>query len=198
MVREKHLQKSAIVRIYVTLGLLLLFVFLSFYGLYSNSNGSKERYETLIATDKAGGDVETALNDLRVYIYSHMNTQIGSDTGIKPPIQLEGTYERLVAEEEERVSKINEDLYATAQVECERSLPTGFSGSNRLACIERYVDNNSVKAQTIEDDFYKFDFAPPLWSPDLAGFSILISIILGLVLIIDIYLYFRTRHLVRM
>lgn len=198
MVKEKHLQKRALIRIFVVGILLVISVFLSFVGLTLNSQGAKERYDTLISVDQAGGDVETALNELRVYIYSHMNTQIGSDLGVKPPIQLEGTYSRLVKAEEDKVAKTNEALYATAQAHCESSQPAGFSGRNRLACIEAYVDANGVEPKAIEDDFYKFDFAPPIWSADLAGFSIIFSGILGTILLIDVFLYYRTRHLVQM
>ncbi|MFT4532269.1 MAG: hypothetical protein ACI9T8_000280 [Candidatus Saccharimonadales bacterium] len=198
MARDKHLQKRALIRIYVVAVLLAAGIFFSFIGLTKNSQGAKDRYDTLISVDEAGGDVETALNDLRTYIYSHMNTQIGSDLGIRPPIQLKGTYDRLVTTEEERVTKAGEALYATAQADCESRLPTGFSGSNRLACIEAYVDSNAINSQDIEDDFYKFDFAPPIWSADLAGISIIFSGILGFMLAVDILLYFRTRHTVQM
>jgi len=199
--KEKNLQKRAKIKLFVFGGLTVLFIALSFLGLTMNSQGAKERYDTLIAVDQAGGDVELALNELRAYIYSHMNTQIGSDLGVNPPIQLKGTYDRLVAAEKQKQAQPNDTLYAEAQADCERSQPAGFSGSNRLACIEAYVDANGVTSETpiqIEEDFYKFDFASPRWSADLAGFSILFSTIFGITYIVSIVLYYRTKNMVEL
>ncbi len=200
MAKDKHLQQRALLRVVVFGIVTVFFVTLSIVGLISNSNEAKQRYDSLIAVDQAGGDVEKSLNELRSYIYSHMNTQIGSELGVKPPIQLKGTYERLVAQEQEKAAKSNEALYAEAQAECERTQPAGFSGSNRLECITAYVDANGVKveAKAVEEDFYKFDFVPPRWSPDLAGFSIVLASIFGIVFIIDLLLYFKTKRTVNM
>ena len=194
----KHQQKQAIIRVFGFGIVTCMLVGLSVYGLIMNSQGAKDRYDNLVAVDNAGGDVEKALNDLRQYIYTHMNTRIGSDLGIHPPIQLKGTYERLVAAEEARIAKVNEPLYARAQTDCEARLPNGFSGSNRLECIEAYVDANGVEVNSIEDDFYKFDFVPPRWSPDLAGFSIIFAFLFGLIFLIDLFLYLRTKRMVEL
>ena len=129
-----------------------------------------------------------------------MNTQIGSDTGIRPPIQLQGTYQRIVAERERAAGQTNEELYERAQNDCESRNPDGFSGSNRLDCIAAYVDENGVQEGVnilVEDDLYKFDFASPRWSPDLAGFSIVFSVVFGVLTMIDLIIYFRTRNLVK-
>ena len=198
MVKQKNLQKRAFIRMIIFGCVTILFTVLSFVGLMQNSQGAVDRFETLKAVDKAGGDVEGALNDLRTYIYSHMNTQIGSELGINPPIQLSGTYDRLVAAEQARVSRINESLDSKAIAYCEAQNPDGFSGRYRIECVESYKVKNGAEQKVIEDDFYKFDFVPPRWSPDLAGFSILLAIFSGLIFFIDLILYFRTRHMVHM
>ncbi len=198
MAKHKHLEKSALLKISVFGVLFIVSVMIAFVGLSMNSQEAKQRYETLIAVDQAGGDVETALDDLRTYIYRHMNTQIGSDLGINPPIQLRGTYERLVAAEEARRGTTREKIYEQAQQDCERRQPTGFSGSNRLTCIEAYVDANSTQTDTVEEDLYKFDFASPVWSPDLAGFSILAASVFGLAFTLQVIIYFRIKHMVKL
>jgi len=197
MVKHKHLEKRSILLLSVFGALFVFFTILSIIGLTQNSQGAKERYDTLIAVDQAGGDVETALNDLRLYIYSHMNTQIGSELGIHPPIQLKGTYERLVAAEEHRVAQANETIYAAAQADCEQKFAAGSLRNGRVQCVEAYLDANGVKAKTIEDDFYKFDFVPPTWSADLAGISILLAGAFGIIFSIDLILYFKTRSMVK-
>jgi len=198
MTKHKHLEKRALLRLSVFGIATVSFVVLSFIGLTANSQGAKDRYDTLIAVDQSGGDVEAALNDLRTYIYNHMNTQIGSDLGIRPPIQLSGTYSRLVDAETARVTKANDDVYAKAQAECETLYGAGSLRDARVPCVQEYIDNNTVKPTIIEDDFYKFDFVPPRWSTDLAGFSILFAGIFGLIFSIDLILYFRTRSMVRL
>jgi hypothetical protein len=198
MNKQKHLEKRALLRLVVFGTVTVFFVAMSIIGLTQNSQGAKERYDTLIAVDQAGGDVESALNDLRGFIYSHMNTQIGSELGIRPPIQLKGTYERLVAIEEARVAKANESIYAAAQADCEQKFPAGSLRNGRVQCIQSYIDENGAKQQVIEDDFYKFDFVPPRWSADLAGISILLAGIFGLIFSVDLILYFRTRSMVHL
>jgi hypothetical protein len=197
MSKHKHLEKRSILLLAVFGGLTVLFVILTVLGLTANSKGAKDRYDALIAVDQAGGDVETALNELRVYIYSHMNTQIGSELGIRPPIQLKGTYERLVAAEEERVRVANERVYEEAQAFCEQNNPAGSLVSGRVPCVEQYVDENGVEANVIEDDFYKFDFVPPRWSPDLAGISMLLAGVFGLLFAVDLMLYLRTKSMIQ-
>lgn len=166
-----------------------------------NSREAKRRYDILIATDAAGGDVEGALRSLRTYIYAHMNTTIGSPTGVRPPIQLKGTYDRLTAAERARAAaakEANAGLYTKAQAECERLIPDGLSGRGRVPCITEYVTKNSQSEteQTIPDGLYKYDFVSPIWSADTAGIGMIVTAILGLVFVYRIVTYKRVkRHL---
>lgn len=171
-------------------------VFLFFTGMIRNGNGAVERFNALNAVDQAGGDVETALNELRSYIYSHMNTEIGGPNGIYPPIQLKGTYERLVAIEQARVKDANDLLYPEAQAFCEANGNQGFSGRNRTECIAEYIEKNGTKAKEVEEAYYKYDFTAPRWSPDLAGYSLIASIIFGFMTLVSLLMYFRTKHAV--
>lgn len=131
----------------------------------------------LLAVDKQNGDVNSALNKLRKYMYSHMNTDLSAGGTIRPPIQLKYSYERLVSAEKDRVSKANTKIYNDAQKECERLFPVGLSGSGRIPCITDYVSKNGVSEQPISDALYKFDFVSPSWSPDLAGWSIVFGVL---------------------
>ena len=135
--------------------------------------------------DEQNGDVEAALRRLREHVYNHMNSNLGGGaTNIQQPVQLKYRYERLVAAEKARVSAENERIYNDAQVECERRFPSGLSGSNRIPCIEEYVSSRNVKEQPIPDALYKFDFIAPVWSPDLAGLSLLLSAVLLLLALV--------------
>lgn len=167
-------------------------VFLNSY--IGNSELAKQKYEVLLAVDAAGGDVEKALYDLRVFVYSHMNTTIGSETGVRPPIQLKYTYERLVAAEKERVKKANDDLYNKGQVVCEQQFPNDFSGRARVPCVSEYVITNAVKEQTIPEGLYKYDFVSPLWSADAAGISLLVTLLCVFLFVVRLLIYKSMKH----
>lgn len=141
--------------------------------------------DAVYQADEQNGDVESALKNLRKHVYSHMNTELSSGSNaIYPPIQLKFTYERLQKAEQERVTSANEKIYSQAQIECEKRFPQGLSGSNRLPCIEEYVSNNGEKEREIPKELYQFDFVSPAWSPDLAGWSLLASLILSVLLFV--------------
>ena len=126
--------------------------------------------------DKENGDIEAALRELRTYVASHMNTNLSSGANaIKPPIQLKYRYERLLKAEQDRISTENAQIYTAAQAECEKQFPTGLSGSGRIPCITQYISSRGVQQNAIDASLYKFDFVSPLWSPDLAGWSLIVA-----------------------
>jgi preprotein translocase subunit SecF len=129
--------------------------------------------------DKNNGDVNTTLNDLRKYVYGHMNTNLSSGgNAIKPPIQLKYTYERLQSSEQKRVDSANTNVYTQAQVYCQQQNSVDFSGRNRVPCVQDYVTNHGEKANTVPAALYQYDFVSPTWSPDLAGWSLVLSVLL--------------------
>ena len=154
----------------------VIFGVISVLSLRNNNVTTLKLRDKVIAADKANGDVDGALKSLREYIFAHMNTDLSSGPGaIKPPIQLKYRYERLVAAENERVGKENDQIYTDAQKECEKKFPAGFSGSGRIPCIKDYIASHGIVEEEIPDSLYKFDFVSPRWSPDLAGWSLIIT-----------------------
>ena len=133
--------------------------------------------DTVYSADKDNGDVAKALNELRSYVYTHMNTNLATSDGVYPPIQLKYTYDRLVTAESARVAAANTQLYTQAQAYCQQQNSTDFSGRNRVPCISQYVSSHGAKPQAVPDALYKFNFASPRWSPDLAGWSIVITLV---------------------
>jgi hypothetical protein len=126
--------------------------------------------------DQQNGDVEKALQNLRAYVGTHMNTSLATGDGVYPPIQLKYTYARLQAAEQKRVDDVNSAVYTEAQHYCEGLYPSSFSGGPRVPCIEQYVKDHGTTAQPITAAMYKFDFATPSWSPDLAGWTLVLGI----------------------
>lgn len=155
----------------------LIFGGISIYGMRQNNLTMLKLRDQVFAADKSGGDVEGALRNLREFIYSHMNTNLNTGTSVKPPIQLKYTYDRLVQAEKDRVGTANTQIYTDAQHHCEALYPGSFSGGPRVPCITDYVNTHGVKQQPIPDSLYKFDFVSPAWTPDLAGWSLVIAVI---------------------
>jgi preprotein translocase subunit SecF len=139
--------------------------------------------DKVYAADKDDKDINTALNNLRTYVYGHMNTNLSSgNNNIKPPIQLKYTYQRLVAAQQNQLQTANQQLYKDAQAYC---LATN-NGSFDNPCVQNYVVNHGIKQAdvNIPVGLYQFDFISPSWSPDLAGWSLLASLIFLLAFVV--------------
>jgi len=147
------------------------------FSLRANNEHMIQLRDDVYAADKNNGNVEQALKNLQAYVYAHMNTDLAAGpNAVHPPIQLKYTYDRLVAAENARVQAANAHLYTNAQSYCQTLIPTGFSGRYREACINQYVTARGAKAQPIPKNLYEFDFVAPKWSPDLAGWSMALTI----------------------
>ena len=134
--------------------------------------------DKVLQVDKDNGDVEVALRELREFTYSHMNANLaGGANSIYPPIQLKYRYERLAKAEKEKSAAVNAKVYSDAQATCERLYPASVSGGPRVPCIQDYVTQHGAKEQTIPDSLYKFAFVSPIWWSDLAGWSLIVSLL---------------------
>ncbi len=164
------------VNIWIFLVIAVVAGLVAIYSLRQNNLRAIELRNQVVEVDKNNGDVESALRELREHIYSHMNTNLSSgDNSISQPIQLKYRYERLVEAEQKKLSVQNTQIYTEAQAECEKQFPVGLSGSGRIPCITEYVSARGVEQKEIPEELYKFDFVAPFWSPDLAGWSLVIS-----------------------
>lgn len=173
-----------LVRLRVVPAILFLFLAISFgvvsiFALRANNQKMIELREAVYVADEQNGDVEGALRALRQHVHTHMNTSLtAGDNSIRPPVQLKYTYERLA--EAEQAKRVNNDgLITEAQNHCEQTQPQSFYGRGRLDCIRQYLDQHGVSVSdeiNIPEDLYKFDFVSPKWSPDLAGWSLVLTV----------------------
>jgi hypothetical protein len=135
--------------------------------------------DAVYVADKDNKDINAALNNLRTYVYGHMNTNLTSgNNNIKPPIQLKYTYQRLVDAQQNAVQAANQQIYTDAELYCQ-SINNTFFGTTRVPCVQNYVANHPIKVANINipAGLYQFDFVSPSWSPDLAGWSLVASLI---------------------
>ena len=154
--------------------------------LRNNNQTMVDLRQDVYTADKNGGDINTALNNLRAYVYGHMNTDLSSGgNNIKPPIQLKYTYQRLYDAQLNTVQTANQQLYTDAENYCQ-SINQAYFGTTRVPCVQNYVINHGLKQADIQipAGLYQFDFVSPTWSPDLAGFSLLLSIIFLLAFVV--------------
>jgi hypothetical protein len=64
--------------------------------------------------------------------------------------------------------------------------------------MQDYITSHSPDAPQLNlppKELYTFDFVSPVWSPDLAGFSVLATVILGLVIVAWLLSYVLVRFI---
>jgi hypothetical protein len=173
---------------------LIIFVIsagVSIVSLRNNNEHMAKLRNAVYTADANDGNVEGALHNLQAYVTANMNTNLSNGpNAVYPPIQLKYTYDRLVQSESQDASNANETLYTNAQNYCQQLDPTDFSGHNRVPCIEQYVESHGAQLATIPAALYEFDFISPVWSPDLAGWSLIVTLISALLFAVS---YATTR-----
>lgn len=182
---KRHLHhlwtKLRLIQPWYFLVLALLTGLVCIFALRANNQHMLRLRDAVYSADKSNGDVQGALNKLQAYVTSHMNTNLSTGTSVYPPVQLKYTYDRLVQAQEAAgaPNDTSTPLYTEAQAYCEQQDPVDFSGHNRVPCIEQYVQSHGGTAApttvNIPDALYKFAFISPRWSPDLAGWTMLVA-----------------------
>jgi hypothetical protein len=161
--------------------LLILAVFIAATFLRLNNIGMVERRAAVLNADQAGDDEITInrLYDLQRYVSAHMNTDMGKG------VYLESSYKRdtQAAFDAAAVdSNPNGNIYKKAQEVCaprfsRYSYAYLQCTTGELAKYPAAADlQNAVAAP--KADSYLHSFASPLWSPDFAGWSIVLCVVL--------------------
>lgn len=175
-------------------GLSLVLAWVCVQQLKQNNLGMIARRDAVFRADKENGDVEGALRELRTYIYGHMNTSLTTGPNpVYPPIQLKYTYERKQAERQAQLGQNRSTLYHEAQQACD-SQGRDLSVSDTVSCIENYAAERGVQLATIPDALYKFDFTSAKWTPDLAGWSLVGSVVSMLACILLVGIRFAAKR----
>lgn len=155
------------------------------FALRANNEHMVKLRDAVYTADQNNTNVSQALQQLQAYVTTHMNTNLSSGNGsVYPPIQLKYTYQRLVANESAEAAQSNTQLYTQAEDYCQNQIPVGFSGRYRVPCVEQYVQSHDSSLPTIPTALYEFDFVSPTWSPDLAGWSMLTTILSGILFLL--------------
>jgi hypothetical protein len=179
----KDLQR---VKTWQLLILLILAGFLSATFLRLNNIGMVERRAAVVSADEAGNqdDLVTRLYDLQRYVSSHMNTDMGKG------VYLEASYKRdsqKILDAASSEQNPNGNIYQKAQDVCAPKF-SGYSAAylqcttSELAKYPAATDLLSA-AKLPSADSYLHAFVSPLWSPDFAGWSLVVCGVLALMIV---------------
>lgn len=173
--------------------ILLTIVFggLALVNLRANNQRMGELKEAVVEADQEGEGVYEALNDLATYIFRHMNTST--------EIELAATYDRHVqrATAGSQTDSVDAHIYEAAERECNKP---NVPGTIRAQCFEDYVlehappGSNPQPVELPLKQPYTYSFVAPVWSPDIAGFSLLLFAISGLWLLAKTSLWLVRHH----
>ena len=140
-----------------------------------NNVGMVQRRDAVIAADKQGNaDVtRNRVLDLQRYVSTHMNTG-------QNDVYLASQYERDKAALVQQAA-VNSESGEVINAKVDAICKPQFSGYNQgyVNCFAREYAKFAPghdpvsKVKMPDPDKYRFVFAPPLWSPDFAGFSLL-------------------------
>lgn len=166
--------------------LFLLACFISATFLRLNNIGMVERRNAVISADEKGDEqaIISRLYDLQRYVSSHMNTDMGGG------MYLEASYKRdaQAAYDEAAVdSNPNGNIYKKAQDVCAPQF-SRYS-YQYLQCttgeLAKYPSASDLVAsiKAPKADSYKHDFVSPVWSTDFAGWSVLVTALIGLMIL---------------
>lgn len=186
------------VPLWLFLGLTLLFGITAVFSLRANNQQMIELRQAVLDADEQDGDIEGTLNELREYVYTHMNTNLSAGNNpIKPPIQLKHHYERLQKAEQARVGATNEKLLNDAQNYCEKLFPGGVGDDGTVPCIKEFMEIRGAKFKEIPKEAYMFDFVSPSWSPDLAGWSLVVAFLSSVLFLLHLGSEWIIRNMLR-
>ncbi len=186
--RKKH------IKTWYLLVLLVVFTTVSVLALRHNNLTMVALREKVIVADKQNGDVASAIADLNADVFHHMNTQIVR------PVELVNTYNRRA---QAVITAANQqtgtDIYAEATAACERR---GIPLTAIAECAAEYAlahnpDLAQKKIILPDKSRFTYTFASPLWTPDLAGFSLLITGVILVWLIARLIEYVLVRLTIR-
>ena len=176
--------------------LLIMSGFISATFLRLNNVGMVERRESVENADKAGDivNLQQRLYDLQRYVSTHMNADPGK-------IALDHTYKQMYNRklkefEEEIKNQSNNDTVSKVRAVCDTRAQQGGYGRATTQADPRYVScineewekypaakvaNLQFEAPSTEP--YYHTFVSPIWSADYAGWSLLVTIFIAMIIV---------------
>lgn len=164
--------------------ILVVFGLISATFLRLNNIGMIERRTAVMSADKTGDQetIRARLFDLQRYTAGHMNADSGT-------LYLEAQYRRDTQAAIEAASA--RDSGNNINVKADQTCKAQFGGYSQayVQCfaseLAKYPAgaNEPDKATLPNPILYRHDFSSPLWSPDFAGFSLVICVLIAIIIV---------------
>jgi len=193
--RSLHTTFSVIkrVRTWQLVVMLLIGLVLSAAFLRLNNLEMDKRRTAVMQADKLADREATkqGLIELQRYVSAHMNTSLGNG------FYLEHQYNRdkeAALTAATSTTNPNSAVYQQASIECRNRFQGGVASfrNDYVACVAERVralspsTDPSVGLKLPKAESYYYNFASPLWSPDLAGIMVLFCLVVTSVILLRI------------
>ena len=177
---SRNLRQLRLIKTWQLVIILILFGFISATFLRLNNIGMLDRRNAVIAADTVSDNnvTQSRLYDLQRYVSAHMNTDMGKG------IYLEASYKRDVQTAYTKASGTsNGNIYKKAQEVCAPRY-TSWSPAYVQCTVTELAKYPSADALVLpKADMYLHSYVSPLWSPDFAGWSLLVCCFILLIII---------------
>lgn len=189
---KKNIKQLQRVKTWQLVILLLLAVLVAATFLRLNNIGMLERRDAVYATDKVGDSeiLKNRLYDLQRYVSAHMNAS-------PDRIALEGQYQRDSEKAKARAeasgsNNPNGNVYQKAADVCDpigRAQGWRWPDPRYIACVDQELSKYPAAAglaqsiQLPDVNLYYHSFVSPLWSPDFAGWSVVICLVIATMIV---------------
>lgn len=179
---RKSIRQLQRVKTWQLLVLLLLMGFVAATFLRLNNIGMADRRQAVLAADKSAAGpsdspvIQNRLYDLQRYVAAHMNT----DTG---PFYLEGQYRRdaqKIVDIAKQSSGPGVNINAEAEATCKPRFTVWSPAYVR--CFADELAKHPPSPDPVQNvslpstELYRYSFSAPIWSPDFAGWSVIVCI----------------------
>lgn len=184
---KQNLRRLKRVKTWQLVALLLLMGFVAATFLRLNNIGMSQRFDSVIAADKVENNqvIQERLYDLQRFMSDHMNTKMNNGIDLKESYNRDTKKAYDLSSQD---SNPNGNIYKKVQDVC----APRFDHWSRdyVQCVTdelaKYpAANDLVSSMNLpKTALYHYDFTSPIWSPDFAGWSILICVaILSMIVI---------------
>lgn len=189
---KKNIKQLQRVKTWQLVSLLLLAVLVAATFLRLNNIGMLERRDAVYAADKAGDSeiLKNRLYDLQRYVSAHMNAN-------PDRIALEGQYQRDSEKAKARAeasgsSNPNGNVYQKAADVCDpigRAQGWRWPDPRYIACVDQELSKYPAATgmtsgiQLPDVNLYYHSFVSPIWSPDFAGWSVIICLVIATMIV---------------
>lgn len=201
---QRFLAKVKRIQTWQLVVMLVIGLVLSASFLRLNSLEMNDRREAVYQADKSADEekIRMSIVELQNYVSSHMNTSLGDG------FYLEHSYNRArdsALNIATNATNPNAAVYQQASIECQNRFQGGVASfrNDYVACVAERVQALSPSPD-IESGLnlpkaenYHYNFASPVWSPDLAGFTVLFCAIITSVILLRIVVAIILRILLK-